>query len=650
MTPLRTEKKYIFVAWFSFLTALAGIGAYYRMFTEFSNYDDEGTIMVTVKQYLGGMKLYNQIYIPYGPVFYFYNWAVRTLSGTPVTHDVVRMSSLIPWLLTALVSAWIVFRLTGSLVIASAAHLFTSLTLSNFFHNEPGHPQELCILLLVCLVASGIVASLPRWRLLGMIFLGMLTTALLLVKVNIGTFAFLAASLAILSHSPKTKLSRLAFYAVAAASVILPFVLMKPHLQDQPTRMYAVLVVQSMIAALFVLFHMPRSSYFRLRDSWIGFGSFAVTFVGIILALKVQGIDLNAMLHALVLDSLSTYATKGTWYIALPAEHGWLPWILGGLAAAVFFSRSAAEGDQKAEEVLYLKLAFTIFAVVALYFGMQPFKLVLPFCWLVLYGPADTASVSATFPRTLLCILTILQALYAYPIAGSQLSFIQVLPIIVVMTCLGDLLLWQQERLSVVRPLLIRAAALVLLLWVVASYFSVARSDREFYYSRPPLQLRGAGRIHLYPAQARDYSWLVQNLNDHCDLFVSFPELPSLHIWTEKDPLPGLGVDAWMLASSDEQQIAAAEVLSQHPNACAIYDPDLVAFWNPAHQNLDSLPLVRYLHENFKVVGATGQFYFLVRNERDLDIASPVFKIPINPSEINKAWKSNGCLRMGCSR
>jgi hypothetical protein len=189
----------------------------------------------------------------------------------------------------------------------------------------------------------------------------------------------------------------------------------------------------------------------------------------------------------------------------------------------------------------------------------------------------------------------------------------------------------------------------MLLLWVAGSYLVIARSERRFYDSLPSLQLRGAGRIHLYPAQARDYPWLVQNLNDHCDIFLSFPELPSLHIWTGKDPLARLEFDDWMLGASNEQQIAASAVLSQHANPCAIYNPDLVAFWNRTHQNLDSLPLVRYLHENFKVVGATGQFYFLVRNERNLNIASPVFKIPVNPSEINEAWKSNGCLGIGCS-
>ena len=635
--------------WFVFLSVLAGIAAYYRMFTGFNSYDDEGTLMVTVKQYLGGMKLYDQISVSYGPVYYYYNWTIRTLSRTPLTHDVVRMSSLIPWLLTALVSAWIVFRLTRSLALASVTHLLTSLTLSHFFHNEPGHPQELCILLLVSLVASGIVISIPRWRLLGIVSLGVLTAALLLIKVNIGTFAFLGVSLALFSHFPKPKLGRLAFYAVAAASVILPFVLMKSHLQDEPTRMYAVLVVISMIAALLVLLRAPRISCFSFRDSWIALGSFGLTSVGVILPLKVQGIDLNTTLHALVLDSLTKFVSQGAWYVPISADPGWLPWILGGLVAGVYFSRDAAEDGQRENEVHYLKLAFTIFAAVALYFGMPPFMLVVPFCWLILYRDRDSASEANTFPRALLCAVTVLQTLYAYPIAGSQLSFIQVLPIIIVMTCLGDLLQWQQKRLSVIPPMLLRAAALMLLLWVAASYLVIARSERKFYDSLPSLELRGAERIHLYPEQVQDYRWLVQNLNDHCDTFMGFPELPSLHIWTGKDPLPGLELDDWILIVSGERQVAASAALSGHPNACAIYNPDLVGFWNRTHQDLNSLPLVRYLHQNFKVVGATGQFNLLVRNERELDIASPGgLKNRFNPSRSNELWKSKTCFESGC--
>jgi hypothetical protein len=644
-----TLHKYTVMFWFALLSVLAGIVAYYRMFTEFNSYDDEGSLMVTVKEFLGGTKLYNHTLNPYGPVYYFYNWALRTLSGTPVTHNVVRMSSLIPWLLTALVSAWIVLRLTDSLVLASFTHLLTCFTLSAFFHNEPGHPQELCILLLVCLVASGIVTIIPGWRTWGMILVGALTAALLLVKVNIGTFAFLGSSLAILAHSPKTKLSRMAFNAVAAASLLLPIVLTGSHLRNETTLIYAVLVVTSMIAALLILFRVPGTSCFRWQDSWLAIGSFAFTFVSVIVILRAHGSDLNATLHALVLDSFTKFVNLGDWFAALPAEPGWLPWIGIGLAAAIFFSRVTEEKGQIKDGLLYFKLALSVVTVVALYFGTPPFKLVLPFCWLVLYGHSEDASASNTFPRTILCTVTVLQTLYTYPAPGSQMSFIQVLPIIVAMTWLGDLLRWQQQRLSTIPPVLVRAATAMLLLWVAGSYLVIARRERKFYDSLPALRLRGAERIHLYPAQARDYPWLVQNLNDHCDIFMGFPEFPSLHIWTGKDPLAGLEFDDWMFSSSNEQQIAASAVLSQHPNACAIYNPAIVDFWNRTHQNLDSLPLVRYLHENFKVVGATGQFYFLVRNDRDLNIASPVLKISFNPATVNELWKSNGCLGIGCS-
>jgi hypothetical protein len=237
-----------------------------------------------------------------------------------------------------------------------------------------------------------------------------------------------------------------------------------------------------------------------------------------------------------------------------------------------------------------------------------------------LFGPADGARDPDTFPRTLLCGFTILLALYAYPIAGSQMSFIQVLPVIVAMICLGDLWRCQLERMSAIPSILMRAAAWGLLFCVAASYLAIGRSERNFYQSLPSLQLPGAERIHVYPAQARDYRWLVKNLNDHCDIFVAFPELPSLHIWTGKETLRGMDVDDWMLSASNEEQTGASAVLSQHSNACEVYNPDLVNFWNASHQNWDSLPLVSYLHENFKAVGTTGQFTLLVRNDRNLNI------------------------------
>ena len=163
-------------------------------------------MMASVKQYLDGLKLYDQFWSGYGPVYYFYNWLLRSSTGTSVTHDVVRISSLLPWLVTPLVCAWIILRVTDSLVLATLAHLLTLYSLA-FFASEPGHPQELCILLLVCFVASGTLIG-QRRHLPGTILLGALPAALLLIKVNIGIFAILATGLSLSFHARENRFSK----------------------------------------------------------------------------------------------------------------------------------------------------------------------------------------------------------------------------------------------------------------------------------------------------------------------------------------------------------------------------------------------------------------------------------------------------------
>jgi len=638
-TPVtKSPNGYAVTLWFLFLSVLASIPAYYRMFTGFSYWDDEGALMVTVKQYLGGMKLYNQISVSYGPIYYFYNYLLRTLSATAVTHDVVRMSSLLPWLLTAFVCAWIVYRLTGSLVLSSFAHLLVFFTLT-FFCNEPGHPQELCILLLVCLPAAGILSSIPRWHLLGIVLLGTLTALLVFVKVNIGAFAFLATSLAILAHSPKTRLSRLSCIALGAAGVFAPAVLMKAHLGDPSARLYAVLVTVSMMTVLLVLFRVSRTCCFLFRDSLIAGGAFGSTFIAIVFVLKAQGVFLTRMLHALLLDSLSHFVFRGSWYMPIPFARGWYFCIVSGLLMAGYFSCSALRIERMESYLAVLKLVLALLTVVlflcevllGLFFSkfgptqiLLPFFFFLlpPFCWLVLYGPPDRGSRPHAFPRTLLCIVTVLQTLYAYPIAGSQFQFVQVLPVIVAMICWSDYLAWQQKRMRSFSPILMGAAIPVLLICVATSYIAIGRIARKDYDSLPSLQLPGSDRIHVQEAEAQDYRWLVRELDDHCDVFVGLPEVPSLHIWTGKDPLEGMEMDDWMLDDSDQQQLAVSSVLSGHPNACAIYNPDLVRFWDPKGEMEPASPLVRYLFANLKVVGRTGKFFFLVRNERNLTVVS----------------------------
>lgn len=181
-----------------------------------------------------------------------------------------------------------------------------------------------------------------------------------------------------------------------------------------------------------------------------------------------------------------------------------------------------------------------------------------------------------------MCSVTVMQTLYAYPIAGSQSGFISIPLIIVVIVCLGDFFVWYESRRPIAPSPILRVALALMLFCVPAYYLLTTEAHRKTYDLLVPLGLPGAERIHVPATQARYYHWLVQNIEANCDIFFGMPELPSLHIWTGIAPPAGLATDDWI------------------------------------HQNMDTLPLARYLHENFKVVGSLDDFSLLVRNDRQI--------------------------------
>ena len=325
--------------------------------------------MASVKQYLDGLKLYDQFWSGYGPVYYFYNWLLRSITGTSVTHDVIRISSLLPWLVTPLVCAWIILRVTDSLVLATLAHLLTLYSL-RFFAAEPGHPQELCILLLVCLVASGTLIG-QRRHFPATILLGALPAALLLVKVNIGIFAILATGLSLSFHARENRFSKTFAASFVAASLFLPFALMRHQSGDPQALVYCVLLIASVGALGLVLFRNDRAISITSRDSGIVVISFVLTFVAIVMVSIARGSSLQGMLDHLVLLHLRV-SVGGLWYTPVSLSTKWLYWAFIGMAAAGWAAFSMKnQGNWSSKYLFPIKLLFGLGIIAAIYLNQS---------------------------------------------------------------------------------------------------------------------------------------------------------------------------------------------------------------------------------------------------------------------------------------
>jgi hypothetical protein len=614
----RSRRRFLcFSLGLGFLTVWSAILAYYRVFTGFAEWDDEGTLMMTVRQYLTGGTLYENIRTGYGPVYYFYNWLVRTLTFTGVSHDVTRTTSMAIWTVCAMACAWIVWKLGRSLPAALLTHALVFRTLS-FFSHGPGHPQELCMMLLIALAASGLAAESDRLRPIAIILAGVLPAALLLVKVNIGIFAILAVSLAMLCHVPRGRFVTAARYLAGGASLALPFLLMRAHLDDPKSIAYCIAVTAGIAGLLASA--VGREPLFSFSDCAMAAGAFGCTCAVALCVLLIQGVAPATIVTSLVLQHIHLNVIQGNWYQPLGLSRWWIVWAIAGPATALFVSRYhkriAAPSTLPAFALAALSAAALLLAVLE---SNQLLGLMTPFCWLLAY-PRNKDHPRLAYGRTLLASIATLQTLYAYPIAGGQAPFTRAVLIVVAGVFLADALEDAPRRLR--EGVLAKGMAALAVACVLLVPAQVWRA-RRIYQAQTPLNLPGARRIRVDAREAATFQWLVSELKQHCDTIVSYPGIPSLYFWTGK-PMPGpvkespgpLNWGAWTLLLTPAEQRLIVEEFAQHPNGCVVYHPSGVRFWNIAGVDERPLPLVNFIQNNFRTVGVMGDYQFQVRNDR----------------------------------
>lgn len=138
--------------------------AYYVAFSSFASYDDEGFLDLSLRHFIQGRPLYDEVFTQYGPFYYLFNGAVFQLVGVPVDNDSMRLLVIGVWLMCAAAAALCTLRLTGSVVLAVAALAVTGVHLG-VLANEPGHPQALSILFVILLPTAAAFSAnaAARW-------------------------------------------------------------------------------------------------------------------------------------------------------------------------------------------------------------------------------------------------------------------------------------------------------------------------------------------------------------------------------------------------------------------------------------------------------------------------------------------------------
>src|ERR1700712_2300246 len=90
------------IALYTVVAVAAFLAAYVGIFSEFAPYDDEGTLLVTLKAFIHGDALYKEIWSVYGPFYYEIFGGFFKLFGLSVTTDASRTVVLVIWVGTSL--------------------------------------------------------------------------------------------------------------------------------------------------------------------------------------------------------------------------------------------------------------------------------------------------------------------------------------------------------------------------------------------------------------------------------------------------------------------------------------------------------------------------------------------------------------------
>jgi hypothetical protein len=611
---------------FAAVTVVAYPIACYRIFTGFASYDDEGYLLISLKSFLDHGSLYDDVFTVYGPFYYEFWGGVFSIFGIPVNHDGGRTVTIVVWVLSSLLIGLSTWRMTRSILLGLATQIIVFGALAGLVA-EPMHPGGIIVLLVSTIVTISCFVR-DRTSRFCMALLGGAVMALILVKINVGSFALAAVVLVcVVSYSALAR-RRWLRPVVEVGFVALPLLLMASKAGEAWARHYALHVG---VAALAVVIALRARSAGR-RDSkelwWLGGGLFVVG-VTVSLAILAAGTSPSGLIDGViklpllfpstysnplrlsnwtyVFDLLALVGALGYWYVARNREAR-----PSSTCTSLVSALSILVG---------LDMAFSVTGRTVLLhpFAGLPLGL-LSFAWVALIQPPGKPDQKTQFARLLLPPLAVLQSLHAFPVAGSQVLWSALLLIPVGALCVANgvrglafSLRGQSQRRTFFAIGAI-AATVVMVDLVNIQLKQGLDQARAAYDGSVSLGLPGAEDVRVRPEEAANYHAIVAAIDENCKSFLMLPGMDSFYIWTRQEPPTGYNVTAWTILFDDAHQQRVIEGTRSIDGLCLLENVPLAQSWGAGQIPLG--PLVRYLHRGFVPIAKFGDYHLLKRAGR----------------------------------
>lgn len=588
----------------------------------FQSIDDEGAVMIAFRMIAAGSVLYDEIYSLYGPFHYVVYRGLYGLAGDPLTHDTVRLVAAVVWFAVAAVAGLATIILTRS-AVAGAFAFFAAFRLLSVTTHSPGHPEALCVLLVLLLLI--LASQLDRFRNVWVhVAAGALIAAAILVKINVGVFMGAAWAVMLASDTGRGRAARGLATCFAGLAVLMPSLLMLPLATMEWVRVYALFATMTLGAAMLVAIAQPPRGPFSPMPyvaSAVGFLLAATAIISVVMA---RGTSLAALLDTTVLQGPRFVRN---WFLA--PDIGAADLVSGALSlAVVLLVRILArrpKGDAAAQRILRgVRFAFVVFCLTVLLSSIIPrlmpealhpgraYWLLVPFAWLAMVA-RDTKAPSPC--HRLASVLAAVFVLYPFPVAGHQ-HLIAFIPLAVVAVAVCHDFMTRDLRwpggLQAWRP--VGPASLAMILLVAAGLQLLGTRARQA--SAEQLALPGAQTLRVDHDVAETLRWVVSHLKE-CESSYSLPGLMSFHIWADHSPPSTMNINHPLAFLSHEQQARVVRELDRVRDLCVVYRPAMLETLDRG-QIASNPPLLAHIRDEF-VPFAERDGYLLMRRRQQAD-------------------------------